>query len=100
MEIANTILQQIQGMDRWALMAWGAKNFVGGKLDGKHEGLKFQVNGLKFKGWVMVLYNYGMDTYTVKTYKLVKGDVKYYHEQEDVHFPELVEVIDGFIEKN
>jgi hypothetical protein len=48
MEIARTILGQIKYGDKWALMAYGATNFI--ELQETKDfkgGVKFKVNGLK-----------------------------------------------------
>lgn len=97
--VGETIRSQIQAIDGWALMAWGARDFIQGKLDGYHEGLKFRVSGLKFKGWVMILYKPVPDLYEIQTYKVLKGEVIYYDKAEDVYADMLVEIIDGFIER-
>lgn len=65
MEIAKTILEQIQYADRYAIWAWGATNYV--ELLESEEfqgGLEFQVNGLSHKGWVKVCLRW-VDDYTI-----------------------------------
>jgi hypothetical protein len=98
MEVANTILQQIKALDFWALGAWGAKDYIGGKVDGKHEGVKFRVNGSKTKrgSWLMITLN-AWDTYDIKVYRIVKADVKYDHEIEGIYAEDLVRIIDGIV---
>ena len=57
-----------------------------------NKGLAFKVQGFKYKGWVEVVYDEGLDTFSVilkKTGKVV----------EDVYFDELVNVIDGLVER-
>ena len=65
MEIAKTIIEQINHTDRSALMAWGAKNFlaISESKDFK-GGLAFQVNGLHHKGLVKVCLRW-VDDYTI-----------------------------------
>ncbi len=56
------------------------------------RGLAFKVQGYKYKGWVKVMYDEGLDTFSVilkKTGKVV----------EDVYFDELVNVIDSLVER-
>lgn len=57
-----------------------------------NRGLAFKVQGFKYNGWVEVVYDEGLDTFSVilkKTGKVV----------EDVYFDELVNVIDGLVER-
>lgn len=66
MEIARTILNQIQYADRSALMAWGASNFAAISPSREYQGgLAFQVLGLKHKGWVKVSLRW-VDDYTIE----------------------------------
>lgn len=56
------------------------------------KGLAFKVQGFKYRGWVEVVYDEGLDTFSVilkKTGKTV----------EDVYFDELVNVIDSLVER-
>ena len=56
------------------------------------RGLAFKVQGYKYRGWVEVVYEEGLDTFTVI---LKKTDKKV----EDVYFDELVNVIDSLVER-
>lgn len=56
------------------------------------QGLAFKVQGYKYKGWVEVVYEEGLDTFTVILKKTGK-------KVEDVYFDELVNVIDGLVER-
>ena len=59
------------------------------------NGLRFKVQGFKFKGTVEVVYNEGSDLFDlsfVKRNKVVKSI-------DGVFFDSLVEVIDDFVEK-
>ena len=56
------------------------------------RGLKFQVDGFKYRGSVEVIYNGGVDLFDVV---LVDTGVKV----EDVYLDSLVEVIDNLVEK-
>lgn len=57
-----------------------------------NRGLAFKVQGFKYTGLVEVVYDEGLDTFTVilkKTGKTI----------EDVYFDELVNVIDSLVER-
>ncbi len=99
MEIAKTILEQIKCTDRWALGAWGANNYVGGKVDGENEGVKFKVSSTKTKRgtWVMITLDEGADLYNIKMYRILKTDVKYDYELEGIYCDQLVEILDSVI---
>ena len=94
MEIANTIINQINAIDRFALGAYGAKNFIAYEESERYDGgLSFDVNGLNFQGKVYVMLNW-LDEYEIRfvdenqiTVKEVKG----------VYCDMLVDVLD-FIE--
>ncbi len=65
MAIAETILEQIRYTDRYALWAWGAKNFAALQESKEYQGgLEFQVNGLTHKGWIKVCLRW-VDDYTI-----------------------------------
>lgn len=57
-----------------------------------NRGLAFKVQGFKYKGWVEVIYEEGLDTFTVVLKKTGK-------KVEDVYFDELVNVIDSLVER-
>ena len=91
MEIARTILEQIKYGDKWALLAYGATNFI--ELQETKDfqgGVKFKVNGLKHKGTVMVQLKW-IDTYTITFLNNNGVTVK---EVEDVYCDTLVDVLD------
>lgn len=60
------------------------------------NGLKFKVQGYLHKGWVVVVYDEGYDTFTVRTLKR-DGSIK--KEVEDVYIDGLVEVVDTMVER-
>ena len=64
------------------VMSWGFHNAVA-----LRNGLGFRVQGFLFTGIVKVLYDKGSDTFTVRL------------EKRDVYFDELVNVIDGLVER-
>ena len=71
------------------LFSWGPHNF---KRLPEDKGLSFQVEGFKYQGNVVVMYNAGTDLFEViltKTGERV----------EDVYLDNLVSVIDGLVEK-
>lgn len=91
MEIAKTIIAQINYADKWALMAYGSSNYVALTESKEYQGgLQFKVNGLHHKGFVRVQLKW-IDTYTI-TFLNKKGDVK--KEVEDVYCDMLVNVLD------
>ncbi len=93
-QIAQTILDQINYFDRSALMAWGAKSFCSlSETKERIGGLSFQVNGLTHKGWVTIELDW-MDTYTVIFTNRSREIVK---RVEGVYCDMLVDIID-FIE--
>lgn len=103
MEIAKTILEQIKATDRAALMAWGARNFVSmseGTFEGHGQlgGIMFMVNGLKFRGKVVIRLM-ASDTYTIETGRIYKGEWKRSRLVDDIYCDNLVDVIDALIEK-
>ncbi|WP_264521767.1 hypothetical protein [Flavobacterium sp. N1994] len=91
MEIARTILEQIKFGDKWALMAYGASNYVALPESKEYQGgVKFQVNGLRHKGNVLVQLKW-IDTYTVT---FVNKNGVAVREVEDVYCDTLVDVLD------
>lgn len=70
--VKETILMQILELDKWALPAYGARNFEVIKRSKHYSGgVRFTVNGLKFKGNVEIRLAHS-DTYTID---FVKDDV-------------------------
>ncbi len=99
--VADTIRNQIRAIDRNALMAWGAKEFVGTKnpcLPEKQigEGLQFRVNGSKHKGYIIVLLAPN-DLYNIFAYKIVKLNVKVVKRVNGVFVEDLVRALDEII---
>lgn len=96
MEIARTILNQIQYADRTALMAWGASSYAAISPSREYQGgIAFKVLGRKHQGWVKVLLRWA-DDYTVEFInqerQLIKTSIQCYCDM-------LVPVID-WIEEN
>lgn len=48
---------------------WGAHNFKLIKAENKNPGIKFKVDGLKFKGTVKIWYNEGTDLFDIELHK-------------------------------
>ena len=93
MNIAQTILEQIKTIDRMALFAWGAKDFVN-----MGDGLKFKTSGMTpWKGQVYIKYNYGRDLYEIEFFRVGKAEIKVNKVLEDVYAEDLVSVIDSFV---
>lgn len=90
MQIAKTILNQIKALDKMALFAWGAKEFVA-----MNDGLKFKTSGMvKWKGYVYVHYNEGTDLYDVEFAQIRKFEWKRRSMVEGVYVEDLVRIID------
>lgn len=74
------------------LMSWGFDN-----SRPTPNGVAFEVNGFKYKGWCEVVYDEGSDTYTFRTFD-DNGEIK--NEIEDCYCDNLVSVIDAEVETN
>ena len=72
------------------VMSWGYHNATA-----IENGIMFLVSGFIFKGWVKVLYEEGLDTFTVSLINRRGTIVKTI---EDVYFDNLVSVIDYNVE--
>lgn len=95
--IPHTILKQIQYPNRIIFFTWGAKNFTMGQSNDEHKQpcLMFKVNGMKFKGYVHIFYNWA-DYYRVEfvsTHRNLKKVV------DVVYFDNLQSTIDEYVEK-
>lgn len=94
MTIAKTIISQINAIDRRAIWAWGAKDFVN-----TGTGLQFKVGGLaKFKGHVHIKLDEGSDLYDIEFYKIRKGEIKVVHDCRGIFADNLVNVIDMVVQ--
>lgn len=117
-EIAQTIRQQLIGMDMMATWAWGCKDWSAvpsaqhepaarGKLGfNKHlGGLHFRVNGKTFKGHVYITLN-GSDLYDIKAVTPIRTNRKTLAQSggklkiaiKDVFVADLINNLDSFIE--
>ena len=95
-DIANIILQQIKYPNKVVYFTWGATNFSYGMNTNDTPFLRFKVNGMKFKGYVWVFYNRGMDWYDIE---FISTHDNLKHRIEEVYFDELQEKIDNYVEK-
>ena len=80
-------LMQILKTQLMVVLSWGFNNPIA--LTG-NRGLKFNVNGFKYKGAVEVIYNEGSDLFDVTIGKMCI---------EGVYLDQLVEVIDNAVER-
>ena len=89
MEMAKYIMTilKTQLMVVWS---WGFHNPVA-----IENGIRFKVQGFKFKGIVEVVYDEGWDLFNVR---FIKGG-KVIDTVEEVYFDTLVETIDNYVEK-
>ena len=95
-EIAQTIISQIKSLDRSALMAWGACNFLALPESKEFQGgVRFNVNGLKHKGFILIELRW-VDDYTVSF--LDKNGFKV-HGFENVYADMLVDICDWVEQK-
>jgi hypothetical protein len=89
--IAKEILNQIRCLDRSALMAWGARNFIALPESKEFQGgVRFTVNGLTHQGFVTVELRYA-DDYTVS---FISKAGELVHSVERVYCDMLVDIID------
>ena len=93
MSVAVVIRDQIRALDRMALFAWGAKDFLN-----MGDGLKFKTSGMvRWKGYVYIKYDAGADLYNVDFFKIRNTDIKYTERLEGVYAEDLVRIIDGVV---
>lgn len=94
MKVSETILKQIKILDKFALDAWGAKDFVY-----TNKGLQFRVGGLaKFKGLVHVKYNQATDLYDIDFLKMKKGLPTVVKTINNVYVFNLIKTIDSVVQ--
>ena len=93
MTIAQTILDQINCIDRMAMPAWGAT-----ELTDMRDGLQFKTTGMTpFKGFVYIQYKPCPDLYNITFLQVRKGEVKIRKITVDVYAEDLVRTIDEFV---
>jgi hypothetical protein len=91
MEMAKYIMTILK-TQLMVIWSWGIHNPIALP---NNEGLRFNVQGYKFKGVVEVVYNEGWDLFDVR---FVKGG-KVIDTIEEIYLDGLVQVIDDYVEK-
>lgn len=87
--VARTILDQINTIDPRALMAWGAKDYVGSS-----NSIQFTVGGMtRWKGKVIVKLN-GSDLYDVRFFRSRGVKILENVTATDIYAEDLVNIID------
>ena len=95
-QIAQTILNQINSLDKWAMPSYAAENLTVLPEQTTHQGgLYFKCNGYKVKGSVHILLHWN-DTYTIKFFDNNRNLMK---ELDGVYCDQLVEVLDYIEER-
>ena len=93
--IAKIIKDQIKAIDFWALPSYAAADFKSlTETDQREGGLSFQVNGLHFKGMILIELTW-MDEYRIS---FVREDETVEKIVDHVYCDQLVEVLD-YIER-
>jgi len=94
-QVGKTIISQIKTLDKWALQAWGAKDFVANK-----DGVQFDVRGAKHRGRVIIALSRN-DLYNIEIGKIVTKqgsmDWKSIKKVTDIGVENLVTTLDGLI---
>lgn len=70
--------------------SWGGHRFIA-----IENGLRFQVNGFIYKGWVVIEYNEGTDLFDIRLLSNQLKEVKFV---EGIYVDQLVDVIDDMVE--
>lgn len=98
-QVARTIMQQMYAGGTAKVMSWGAHAYKHGITpDTKNCFLLFRVQGLIYKGLVMVVL-WGDDTYTVRLVKKnPEGWFTTTKEKTGIYFDMLTEAIDNMVE--
>lgn len=91
MEMANYILRILRSQ-LMVIFSWGFNHPVALP---NNEGLRFNVQGFKFKGTVEVVYNEGWDLFDVRFIK----NGKVIDTIEELYLDGLVDAIDRYVEK-
>ena len=92
MEMAKYILRILRSQ-LMVMFSWGFNHPVALP---NNEGLRFNVQGYKFKGIVEVIYNECWDLFDVR---FIKGG-KVIDTIEEIYLDSLVDVIDDYVEKS
>jgi hypothetical protein len=95
LEIAKTIQHQIKSLSPFALMSYGAQDFVALPEDkSRSGGLMFKVNGHIHKGIVRINLTW-MDEYHIEFVNQKDEVVK---DVDGIYFDQLIQVLDDEIE--
>ncbi len=108
--VANTIWNQIITGGTIKVMSWGVpmKSRAGQDNEDGSGFLRFKVNGMKFKGFVKVIYRRIPDDYKIEFIKVTKfkNDFGLFEEKatiekeiEGVYCDQLTEIIDDYVER-
>ena len=92
MDMPKYILSILQSQPS-IVWSWGAHNWARCQMDGK-DGLRFSVQGFKYKGDVVVLYDEGADAFEIR---LLNRTPEYV--VSPVYFDELVDRLDELVER-
>lgn len=93
--ICLEIQKQIMYPNMQIFWSWGANKFTFGVGTNGYPILRFKVNGMKFKGYVHIIYN-PCDYYEIEFISTHNNLKKRY---EEVYFDNLQEIIDNYVEK-
>lgn len=94
-QITAEIHKQIKHSNLPIYYSWGAHNFQYAETMKGNPVLRFKVNGMKFKGYVHIIYNYA-DYYEVE-FVSTHGNLK--HRINECYCDNIQEVIDNYVEK-
>lgn len=104
MDVGLTILNQIRMMDKDALFAWGATEFVGlaeshSEQKKHYGGLQFRIRTPKYKRGVRVIITLnGLDTYDIQVVRIAGASVRVLDNADGVYADMLVDVLDELID--
>jgi hypothetical protein len=90
-KVGDKIIQQIKALDKNALMAYGARNYVSLK-----DGIQFDVKGSKHKGRIIIRLN-SQDLYDIEAGTIRMFNYKVVKQVSDVSVENLVSVLDSII---
>ena len=91
MEMADYILRILRSQ-LIVIFSWGFHNPI---ALSDNQGLRFNVQGFKFKGVVEIVYNEGWDLFDIR---FIKND-KVVDTIEEIYLDSLVDVIDDYVER-
>lgn len=96
MAVATEIWAQIRAtVSPFVYMSWGVSRKVADEYEGR-PALSLRVSGVYHKGWAVISYDYGSDTYKVDLIS-IRGVVKKHFD--DVYCDMLADLLDRHIER-